>query len=226
VEYSHGTIISFHYPYHNYCKERSTNLELKDIHIDVLKEIGNIGAGNAATSLSSMLSKRIDMNVPEVSLLDYDDIIKSIGGAENIVVGILVSFEGDIDGIILFLLKKEFVHLILNSLLGTDLHSFEEISEMEMSALSEIGNIMVSSYVNSISSLTNMKIEITVPSLNIDMSGALLDAVTAEFSEVADKVIFIKEKYYCQDETVYSHMLLLPSMTSLGILLKRFGIDI
>jgi len=201
-------------------------LELNDLHIDVLKEIGNIGAGNAATSLSAMLSKRIDMNVPEVSLLNYNDVIESIGGAENIIVGILVSFEGDIDGVILFLLKKEFVHLILNSLLGTELKSFEEISEMEMSALSEIGNIMVSSYVNSISSLTNMKIEITVPSLNIDMSGALLDAVTAEFSEVADRVIFIKEKYFCQDETVYSHMLLLPSMTSLGILLKRFGIDI
>jgi len=202
------------------------NLELNEMHIDVLKEIGNIGAGNAATSLSQMLSKRIDMNVPEVKLLNYDDIIESIGGAENVVVGILVSFDGEIDGIILFLLKKEFVHLILNSLLGTELHSFEEISEMEMSALSEIGNIMVSSYVNSISSLTNMKIDITVPSLNIDMSGALLDAVTAEFSEAADKVIFIKEKYFCQDETVYSHMLLLPSTTSLKILLQRFGIDI
>lgn len=201
-------------------------MELNETQIDVLKEIGNIGAGNAATSLSQMLSKRIDMNVPEVSLLDYNDIIESIGGAENVVVGILVSFEGDIDGVMLFLLKREFVHLILNSLLGTELHSFEEISEMEMSALSEIGNIMVSSYVNTISSLTNMKIDISVPSLNIDMSGALLDAVTAGFSEVADKVIFIKEKYFCQDETVYSHMLLLPSMTSLKILLKRFGIDI
>ncbi|HBD64647.1 MAG TPA: chemotaxis protein CheC [Clostridiales bacterium] len=201
-------------------------LELNEIHIDVLKEIGNIGAGNAATSLSQMLSKRIDMNVPEVSLLNYDDIIDSIGGAENVVVGILVGFEGEIDGIILFLLKKEFVHLILNSLMGTELKSFEDISEMEMSALSEIGNIMVSSYVNSISSLTNMKIDITVPSLNIDMSGALLDAVTAEFSEAADKVIFIREKYFCQDETVYSHMLLLPNTTSLKILLTRFGIEV
>lgn len=201
-------------------------MELNEIHIDVLKEIGNIGAGNAATSLSQMLSKRIDMNVPEVSLLDYNNVINSIGGAENVVVGILVSFNGDIDGVILFLLKKEFVHLILNSLIGTELHSFEEISELEMSALSEIGNIMVSSYVNSISSLTNMVIDITVPSLNIDMSGALLDSVTAEFSEAADKVIFIREKYFCQDETIYSHMLLLPSMSSLEILLKRFGLDI
>lgn len=205
---------------------RRDTLELNDLHIDVLKEIGNIGAGNAATSLSQMLSKRIDMNVPEVSLLNYDDIIESIGGAENVVVGILVSFDGDIDGVILFLLKKEFVHLILNSLLGTELHSFEEISEMEMSALSEIGNIMVSSYVNSVSTLTNMRIDITVPSLNIDMSGALLDAVTAEFADVADKVIFIKEKYFCQNETIYSHMLLLPNMSSLKILLQRFGLDI
>nr|WP_300090022.1 chemotaxis protein CheC [Sedimentibacter sp.] len=201
-------------------------MELNEIHIDVLKEIGNIGAGNAATSLSQMLSKRIDMNVPEVSLLDYENVINSIGGAENVVVGILVSFEGEIDGVILFLLKKEFVHMILNSLLGTELQGFEDISEMEMSALSEIGNIMVSSYVNSISSLTNMTIDITVPSLNIDMSGALLDAVTAEFSEAADKVIFIREKYFCQEETIYSHMLLLPSMSSLEILLRKFGMEI
>jgi chemotaxis protein CheC len=200
-------------------------LELNEIHIDILKEIGNIGAGNAATSLSHMLSTRIDMNVPEVGLLNYNDIINSIGGAENIVVGILVSFYGDIEGVILFILKKEFVHLILNSLLGTELNNFEEISEMEMSALSEIVNIMVSSYVTSISTLTNMKIDITVPSLNIDMSGALLDAVTAEFSDIADKVIFIKEKYFCKEDTVYSHMLLLPSMSSLKILLSRFGLD-
>lgn len=200
-------------------------MELNEIHIDVLKEIGNIGAGNAATSLSQMLCKRIDMNVPEVGLLNYNDIIKSIGGAENIVVGILVSFYGDIEGVILFILKKEFVHMILNSLLGTELNNFEEISEMDMSALSEIANIMVSSYVNSISTLTNMKIDITVPSLNIDMSGALLDSVTAEFSDVADRIISIKEKYYLQNDTVYSHMLLLPSMSSLKILLNRFGIE-
>ncbi len=198
-------------------------MKLDDSHMDILKEIGNIGAGNAATSLSNMLSKRIDMNVPEVSLLNYNNIIESIGGAENVVVGVLVGFDGDIDGVILFLLKKEFVHLILNSLLGTELHNFEEVSEMEMSALSEISNIMVSSYVNSISSLTEMRIEVSVPSLNIDMSGALLDAVTAEFADVADKVVFIREKYYCMNETVYSYMLMLPTMSSLKILLDKFG---
>lgn len=199
-------------------------MKLNDNHMDILKEIGNIGAGNAATSLSNMLSKRIDMNVPEVSLLNYNNIIESIGGAENIVVGVLVGFEGDIEGVILFLLKKEFAHLILNSLLGTELENFDEISELEISALSEISNIMVSSYVNSISTLTNMTIEVTVPSLNIDMSGALLDSVTAEFSDVADKVIFIKEKYYCMDKTVHSYMLMLPTINSLQILLEKFGL--
>ncbi|HHZ01826.1 MAG TPA: chemotaxis protein CheC [Tissierellia bacterium] len=201
-------------------------MELNEIHMDFLKEIGNIGAGNAATSLSNMLSKRIEMNVPKVSLLDYNDIVDSIGGAENVLVGVLIGFEGDIEGLILFLLKKEFVHLVLNSLMGTELKGFEEIGELELSALSEISNIMVSSYVNSISTLTNMKINITTPSLNIDMAGALLDAVTAEFAEVADKVVFIKEKYYCQNETAHSYMLLLPTMSSLKTLLKKFGIDI
>ena len=201
-------------------------MELNEVHIDILKEVGNIGAGNAATSLSQMLSKRIEMNVPEVSLLDYNDIIESIGGAENVVVGVLIGFEGDIEGVILFLIKKEFAHLILNTLLGTELKSFEDISDLELSALSEISNIMVSSYVNSISSLTDMRIRVAVPSLNIDMSGALLDAVTAEFSEAASKVVFIKEKYFCQNEMVYSYMLLLPDRQSLKTLMKKFGMDI
>lgn len=201
-------------------------MELNEVHMDILKEIGNIGAGNAATSLSQMLSKRIEMKVPEVSLLNYNDVIESIGGAENVVVGVLIGFEGDIEGVILFLLKKEFTHLVLNTLLGTELKGFEEISDLELSALSEISNIMVSSYVNSISSLTNMEIQVMVPSLNIDMSGALLDAVTAEFSEAASKVVFIKEKYYCQNEMVYSYMLLLPDKQSLKIIMKKFGMDI
>lgn len=200
--------------------------ELNEIHMDVLKEIGNIGAGNAATSLSQMLSKTIEMNVPEIDILNVDDAINIMGGHENIVVGVLVSFYGDIEGVILFLLKKEFVHLILNSLMGTELDSFEEISEMEMSALSEIGNIMVSSYVNSIASLTEMAIDITVPSVCIDMTGAMMDAVASEFSEVSNKVMIIKEKYYCGEETVYSNMLLLPSVTSLKILLNKFGMEI
>jgi chemotaxis protein CheC len=71
-----------------------------------------------------------------------------------------------------------------------------------------------------------MKIQVMVPSLNIDMSGALLDAVTAEFSEAASKVVFIKEKYYCQNEMVYSYMLLLPDKQSLKIIMKKFGMDI
>lgn len=200
-------------------------VELNENYIDILKEIGNIGAGNAATSLSEMLSKRIDMNIPEVNLLEYNDIVESIGGAENVVVGILVNFEGEINGVILFLLKREFVHLILNSLLETDLKSFEDITEMGISALSEIGNIMISSYVNSISTLADIKINISVPSLNIDMSGALLDTVTAQFTEVSDKVISIKEKYYVQDKDIHSNMLLLPDNKSMEILLKRFEIE-
>lgn len=200
-------------------------VELNENYIDILKEIGNIGAGNAATSLSEMLSKRIDMNIPEVNLLEYNDIVESIGGAENVVVGILVNFEGEINGVILFLLKREFVHLILNSLLETDLESFEDITEMGISALSEIGNIMISSYVNSISTLADIKINISVPSLNIDMSGALLDTVTAQFTEVSDKVISIKEKYYVQDKDIHSNMLLLPDNKSMEILLKRFEIE-
>lgn len=200
--------------------------ELNEMHIDTLREIGNIGAGNAATSLASMLSKKIDMGVSEVKILTYEDAVELMGGPETVVTGILVKLNEEIDGIIMFLLKKEFAHLVLNALMGTDLKNYEEITEMDISALSEIGNIMVASYINSIASLSGLKIGISVPSVTVDMAGAILSVCAVQFAEVADKVIFIKEKFFSEDEEIQSQMLLMPSMDSLNLLLGKLGIEI
>lgn len=200
--------------------------QINEIHIDVLREIGNIGAGNAATSLSQMLMKKVDMEVPEVKLLDINEAIELMGGPENVVLGILIRMSIDLEGIVMFLLKRDFVCLVVNSLLGTNIDKFEDIGEMELSALSEIGNIMIASYINSIASLTNMTIDISVPALSIDMSGAILTVPAIEYANVSDKIVFIEEKFFTDKESVNSHILLVPSVESLNRLLQGLGIEI
>lgn len=200
--------------------------QLNEIHMDILKEIGNIGAGNAATSLSQMLMKKVDMAVPEVKLLEFNEAIDMMGGAENVVLGILIRMSMDLEGMVMFLLKRDFVSLVVNSLLGTNIEKFEDVGEMELSALSEIGNIMIASYINSIASLTGLTIDISVPALTIDMSGAILSVPAIEFANVSDKVVFIQEKFYAGRDTIDSHILLIPSVESLNKLLHRLGIEI
>ena len=138
-----------------------SELDLNNVdamYYDVLREIGNIGAGNAATALATMLGTKVDMTVPKVELVDFSDMGETLGGEEQIMAGIYLQISGDITGSIMFLLEEKSAHELVAHLMGTGDASFEEgqpFTEMEQSALSEIGNIIVGSYLNSLSRLTN-----------------------------------------------------------------------
>lgn len=200
--------------------------QLNDLHIDILKEIGNIGAGNAATSLSQMLMKKVEMSVPEVKILGFNEAADLMGGVENIVLGILTRMTKDIKGIVMFVLKRDFVCMVVESILGVSIENFEQINDMQFSALSEIGNIIISSYINSIASLTGLTIDVTVPALTIDMAGALLSVPAIEFANVSEKIIFIQDKFYTQDFAVDSHIFLIPDVDSLNKILDGLGIQL
>ncbi|MDD6733818.1 MAG: chemotaxis protein CheC, partial [Lachnospiraceae bacterium] len=131
---------------------------------DVLKEIGNIGAGNATTALAHMLNCKVDMTVPQVRLLDFKDASTILGGEEQILAGVYLLVEGDITGSILFLLEKDSARKMVGMLMGTQSEG-DELTEMEESALKEIGNIITASYLNSLSTLTNLVIYPSVPAL-------------------------------------------------------------
>lgn len=145
--------------------------KLEDSQFDVLKEIGNIGAGNATTALATMLNIKVDMSVPNVALLPFDNISSFIGSEEQTVVGILLEIQGDIDGMMMFLFDMKSAHHLVNSLMMRDVHQDEngmaDFSEMEMSALNEIGNIVSGSYLSALSGLTGMKMVSSVPALSI-----------------------------------------------------------
>ncbi len=200
--------------------------DLNDIQLDVLREIGNIGSGNAATSLSSMLAQPVQIQVPKISILDYEDVTSALGGPESMIVGLMLSLEDDVSGMLMFLLEKEFAHMTLSTLLCQDIESFDEIDEMGISAMQEIGNIMAASYVNAISSLTGMTINISVPSVCVDMAGAILSVPAIHYANISDKIIFIENKFSNEAENAVSHVLMIPDVDSLEKIMTNLGIEI
>lgn len=199
---------------------------LNEMHMDVLKEIGNIGAGNAATALASMLSQTVDMDVPVVRILGIEDAASSLGGLENVVIGILSKLSGDIDGLMMFIIKEDFAQRILKVLLSKDEVSYGALNEMELSAISEIGNILISSYVSSVATLSHLQIKTSVPAIAVDMVGALLSVPAIEMGAVSDKIIFIEDDFLSENEKISANMLLVPDPDSLSKIMGRLGIEL
>ena len=197
---------------------------LNPLHMDVLKEIGNIGAGNAATSLSMMLDMPVDMDLPLVNLLDFSTVADSVGGPENLVYGVLVELHGEVEGIIMFLLDKVFAHRIVNILLGGVYENFEEMDDIALSAIRELGNILSCAYINSLAELTGLTITPTTPSVAIDMAGALLSVPIIKFGALGDQVLYIEETFKGRIQEVVSRMIMFTEVESLNLILSKLGI--
>ncbi|MBR6316586.1 MAG: chemotaxis protein CheC [Lachnospiraceae bacterium] len=196
-------------------------------YFDVLKEIGNIGAGNATTALAQMLGQKVDMKVPQVKLLNFQEVGAIMGGEEQIMAGIYLLVEGDITGSIMFLLQEEAAHIFVNQLMGVGSGGKTEggFDEMELSALKEIGNIITGAYLNSLSMLTNMTIYPSIPDLSIDMAGAILSVPAIEFGEVGDKMLLIQTQFTDEKE-IDGFFILVPDLESYDKIMASLGIQV
>ena len=194
-------------------------------YLDILKEIGNIGAGNATSALAQMLDAKVDMNVPEVRLLDFKEVGDLMGGADQIMAGIYLAVEGDIDGSIMFLLGVKSAKILVNKLMMQEpADASEAFNEIELSALQEIGNIITGSYLNSMSMLTNLKMIPSVPYIAVDMAGAILSVPAIEFGMMGDYIMLIENKFF-DDSDLNGYFILLPDMESWKKILKALGIS-
>ena len=199
--------------------------DINSFGIDVLKEIGSIGTGNAATALSKVLSRKIKMTLPEVKILDFNKAIYELGGPETIVVGILVNLHGEINGMMLYLQKLDFINVVLESLLGKKINDFMDLDEIEKSALIEVGNIIISSYVSAISSLTGITINLSVPEVSVNMLGGIMNVPMAEYGYETDKLMTIGGAFSCDGQELYSNLILMPEIESLDFLMKKLGVS-
>lgn len=197
--------------------------EIDSMQFDVLKEIGNIGAGNATTALSTMINGKVDMSVPKVALLEFKDLPDMVGGAENIVVGILITLEGEINGMMMFMMEQSSAYHLVNLLMGRP-NSEEAFTEMEFSALKEIGNIIAGAYLSSLSTLINIRIDASVPYMSIDMAGAILSVPAIEFGKVGDKALIIETQFCKDDSDVNGYFILIPTLESYSVILSSLGL--
>lgn len=196
---------------------------LNDFMIDILKELGNIGAGNAATALSSMISKKIDMNVPNVRVLEFKDVAEILGGEENLIIGIYFELTKDVVGNMMFALEIESAINLTNILYDRNTDK-KELDEMDISALSEIGNILASSYANSLSALTGLDVFISVPSIAIDMAGAILSVPAIQFGHIGDHALMIETIFSENNNLVKGNLFLLPNPESFSKILTSLGV--
>lgn len=197
--------------------------EMSTTYYDVLKEIGNIGAGNATTALASLLQSKVDMKVPNVMMLDFKDVGKLLGGEEQEMVAAYLGVEGDVTGSILFLIKKDTALMIAKRLLGE--YCTDELGEMERSAVKEVSNIITGSYLNALATMTGLTIYPSVPDLAVDMAGAILSVPAIEFGIMGDKILLIQSQLTNEIE-LEGFFIMVPDVDSYEKILRSLGIPV
>ena len=201
------------------------NLSMQELNAqygDMLRELGNIGAGNATSALSQMLDLKLDMSVPEVRLLEFKDVGTAMGGADQVMVGIYLMVEGDIGGSMMFLLDAPSARHLVNILMSTPDAKEETFTEIELSALKEVGNIITGAYLNSLSMMTNLAIVPSVPYITVDMLGAIISVPAIAFGTEADEIMLINTQFFA-DVKLDGYFMMLPDMESYAKILKALG---
>lgn len=175
--------------------------------LDFLKELANIGTGHATTALSQMLhGKLFRLVVPDAQMLPFEELAEYIGGLEQVVAGIFVIISGDVRGHMAFLLPHDSALLLIELLMGD---SSEDLGELQLSALQEIGNIMITSYLNALSKMTGLLMAPSVPGLAIDMAGAVWQSVLAG-AQVTTDVTLIRTKFFAKGQAIEGNIIFLP----------------
>lgn len=199
--------------------------DLTPMQMDVLQEVGNIGSGNAAAALSNLISKNVEIQMSKVEIVDFQQAIDQAGGAERVVAGVLSRMVGNIEGMILLLIDRNFVNVVIGSFLNKKINNLLELHEVEISALSEVGNIMGGAYISAIGTLTGIDATLEAPVLQVDMIGALMSLPVVEFGEVDDKILYVDKNLRIDGQEMNSNLLMIPAIGSLEKIMKKLGLD-
>ena len=187
--------------------------QVNNMYLDVLKEIGNIGAGNATTAIANMLGIKIDMNVPNIKLMEVSQLGTAVGAEDETIVGIFLEVQNDIEGSMMFLLDIPSARYLVNKLMMTDAPDDQPFGEIELSALKEIGNIIAGSYLSALSSMTNMVIVPSVPYIAVDMAASILSVPAIEFGLQGDNALLIQTEI-CADVAINGYFILMPERSN------------
>jgi len=191
--------------------------DLKESQLDAMREVANIGAGHAATALSQMTNRTIMITVPRVNMRPLEEACDTVGTPDEVMAAILMHMMGDLTGRALLLFPQRSAQTLCDFLLRREIGTTQEFGEMEQSALKEAGNILASAYLNALSDFMGMMLVPSVPSLVIDLSGAVLTSTHLNFGHDRDYAFCVETSFRLEGATepLGGHFLLLPDMASL-----------
>jgi chemotaxis protein CheC len=199
---------------------------LEEFELDVLREVGNIGSGNAATALSRLLDKQVDMAVPRVSLMPFERIADIVGGPEQIVFAVYLRVEGEAPGNLFFIVEEDSAKALLRRFLAIEAQQPDGYTEMELSALCEIGNILAGSYLSSLADFTRMSLAPTVPAIALDMAGAILSYGLVQYGEMGDSALLIETTFLEGGEALKGRFFLIPDPESFVKIFRALGVPV
>ena len=188
---------------------------------NALTELGNIGAGNAATAMSVMLESKLTISTPQVDLYEFNELEEILGFAEDTVVGVLSLIEGDMQSMLLFVLGVEDAEQLVKTLLNQEV---DWHSEMGISAIKEVANILIGSYVASLEMLSGLNLRYAVPQICIDMAGSILSVPCIEFGKVSDKALLINSQFKVGQKEINGYIMMVSEVHSFDVLLTKLGI--
>ena len=194
--------------------------DLNELHIDILQEIGNIGSGNAATALATMLNKLVDIEIPTIKLLHYNDVAGVLGGGDSRAMSMTVGLEEDLNGIMLQIVSQEFASNLVNTFYPKEINSLDDIDEMDLSVMQEMSNITTAAYINAIATMTDSFINITPPSVGVYTIDDILEGAQANIGHAGDKVLYIDQNLVIEHTQIKSSMIMILTMQSLNKLME------
>lgn len=197
---------------------------LSAIQLDAIQEVGNIGVGNAATALSQMVNKKVEITVPYVRIASIHDVADYTGGAETIVVATYVKVLGDVNGYMSLIFNEESTRRLISLLTYSDQPKTLLEDEMSQSVVKEIGNILASNFMIALASMTKLITSPSVPALAVDMAGAIMNSIVADTVVTADYVVIIDTLFSIEGETVTGNFIFIPTPTSLNLILHSLGV--
>lgn len=197
---------------------------LKEEQLDVMREIGNIGAGNACTALSVLLGTTIDMSVPSVQILGYDSTAQYLGGEDNMVIGLKVGITDDLEGMMVHIVQKKFAERIINTFYAKEIEDITKLDEMDSSVLNEMANITSGAYANSLASLTGLFVNIGTPSQVPGKVSEIMRLPVTEFVKPGEKLLLVDEQFIIGEEHITSNMILALESESLEKLFGKLGV--
>lgn len=198
-----------------------SNYFYTDLQVDCLRELTNIGGGNAATSISQLIEKPVDMSVPTIDILNYEEVYSDIMAEDKVITSVIMEMSGDAEGVFIYMLEEDTIGKLLKMMLPSGTEMTEEIEE---SVLKELVNILVSSFLRSIGEFLHIELLATVPVLSVDMFGAILSSVYIETGQFDENLMIIKTEFSYFGEKIESSLYFVPTPGVLDELFEKIGL--